>query len=111
MDAETNTLLIDWDQPFGLPPFAQIRAEDFRPAFERAMRLHSAELAAIAQHGGAAGFDNTVAAFDRAGTLLGRIQAVFYNLTASATSPALQAVQREMAAPLAAHWSAVYQDA
>ncbi|HSW08242.1 M3 family metallopeptidase, partial [Aquabacterium sp.] len=47
----------------------------------------------------------------RAGTLLGRIQAVFYNLTASATSPALQAVQREMAAPLAAHWSAVYQDA
>jgi hypothetical protein len=56
-------------------------------------------------------FDNTVAAFDRSGRLLGRIASVFYNLTASETSPALQAVQRQMAAPLAAHDSAVYMDA
>ncbi len=110
MDAQTNTLLIDWDQPFGLPPFAQIRAEDFPAAFERAMRVHQQELAAIAQQAAAPDFDNTAAAFDRAGRLLSRIQAVFSNLAASATSPALQAVQREMAAPLAAHWSAVYQD-
>ncbi|WP_395699269.1 M3 family metallopeptidase [Aquabacterium sp.] len=110
MDAQTNTLLIDWEQPFGLPPFAQIRAEDFPAAFERAMRVHQQELAAIGQQLGAPDFDNTVAAFDRAGRLLSRIQAVFSNLAASATSPALQAVQREMAGPLAAHWSAVYQD-
>jgi hypothetical protein len=40
-----------------------------------------------------------------------RASAVFYNLTASATDPALQAVQRRMAAPLADHDSAVYMDA
>jgi peptidyl-dipeptidase Dcp len=39
------------------------------------------------------------------------VEALFHNLAASATSDALQAVQREMAAPLAAHWSAVYMDA
>jgi peptidyl-dipeptidase Dcp len=110
MDAETNTLLIDWDQPFGLPPFAQIRPEDFKPAFERAMRLHHGELVAISRQAAAPDFDNTFASFDRAGALLARIERVFYNLAASATSPALQAVQRDMAGPLAAHWSGVYQD-
>ena len=52
----------------------------------------------------------TKRAFDRAGRLLGRLEALFYNLSASATSPALQAVQRDLAGPLAAHESAVYQD-
>jgi peptidyl-dipeptidase Dcp len=91
-------------------PFAQIRAEDFPAAFQRGMRLHQAELDAIAAQALPPDFNNTVAAFDRAGGLLDRLQSVFYNLGASATSPALQAVQREMAAPLAAHWSAVYQN-
>jgi peptidyl-dipeptidase Dcp len=110
MDAETNPLLIDWDQPHALPPFGRVRAEHFRPAFDRAMRLHKAELAAIAANPAPPDFDNTIAAFDRAGDMLARIEALFYSLTASATSPALQAVQREMAAPMAAHWSSVYQD-
>ena len=43
--------------------------------------------------------------------LLSRVESLFHNLAASATSDALQAVQREMAAPLSAHWSAVYMDA
>jgi peptidyl-dipeptidase Dcp len=110
MDVETNPLLIDWDQPHALPPFARVRAEHFRPALERAMRLHKAELVAIAANPAPPDFDNTIAAFDRAGDMLARIEALFYSLTASATSPELQAVQREMAGPMAAHWSSVYQD-
>jgi peptidyl-dipeptidase Dcp len=104
-------LLDRWDAPFGLPPFARIRPAHFKPALEQAMRAHLDELQAIALTPAAPTFDNTVAAFDRAGRLLGRIEAVFYNLTASDTSPELQAVQREMAAPLAAHANAVYMDA
>ncbi len=69
-----------------------------------------AELAAIAQEPAPPNFANTVAAFDRAGRLLDQVGAVFYALTASATSPALEAVQRAMAAPLAAHRNAVYMD-
>lgn len=111
MDAETNPLLIDWEQPYGLPPYGQVRADHVRPAFERAMRLHKAELAAIVANPAPPDFENTVAAFDRAGEMLARIETLFYSLTASATSPALQAVQREVAAPMAAHWSSVHQDA
>lgn len=106
-----NPLLQDWDTPYGLPPFAALRAEHFEPALREAMRQHRAELAAIASHPAPADFDNTVAAFDRAGRRLNRIAATFYTLTASATSPELQAVQRAVAAPMAAHGSAVYMDA
>ncbi|MDT7835680.1 M3 family metallopeptidase [Aquabacterium sp. OR-4] len=110
MDAITNPLLLDADQALALPAFDRIRAEHFGPAFERAMALHRAEIAAIVAHGAPPDFDNTVAAFDRAGALLNRVEAVFSNLTASATTPELQAAQRQLAGPVAAHWSAVHQD-
>ena len=111
MDAPTNALLIDGDATLTLPDFARIGPDDFRPAIERGMQLHRDELAALAAQTDAPDFANTVAAFDRCGSLLGRVLPVFYNLTASATSPALQAVQRALSAPLAAPDSAVYQDA
>jgi len=111
MDAPINPLLAPWDAPFGLPPFDQVRPEHFKPAFERGMSEHRDELARIATQREAPTFHNTLAAFDASGRLLSRVEALFHNLAASATSDALQAVQRAMAAPLAAHWSAVYMDA
>lgn len=108
---QDNPLLGEWSAPFGMPPFTAIQPSHFQPAVEAAMRIHREELDAIGGQTGTPDFDNTVAAFDRAGRLLARIVSVFYNLTASHTNPALQAVQRELAAPLAAHDSAVYMDA
>jgi len=106
-----NPLLQPWDTPHGLPPFSRFEPAHFQPAFEAAMQAHHGELQAIAQQAEAPSFDNTVAALDRSGRLLGRIESVFFNLTASETSPALQAVQREMAGPLAAHANSVYMNA
>ncbi len=107
----TNPLLADWKTPFGLPPFDSIRAADFAPAFEAAMKAQRDEVEAIAAQVAAPDFDNTVAAFDRSGRLLSRIEAAFHALAASHTSPEIQAAQRELAAPLAAHESAVMMDA
>ena len=111
MDDLTNALLIDDFQPLSLPAFDRIRAEDFSPALQRAMQLHRAEIAALGSAAAPADFANTAAAIDRSGSLLDRVEAVFHNLGASATSPALQAVQRALAGPVSAHWSAVQQDA
>ncbi|HZF79766.1 MAG TPA: M3 family metallopeptidase, partial [Rubrivivax sp.] len=108
---DSNPLLQDWNTPYGLPPFADVRAEHVEPALRQAMADHRQELAAIAGNSAAPDFDNTIAAFDRSGRRLGRVASAFYSLTASATSPALQAVQRAMAGPMAAHASAVYTDA
>ena len=106
-----NPLLQDWDTPYGLPPFEQLRPEHFAPALGEAMQRNRSELDAIAAQAAPPSFDNTVAAFDRCARLLARIESVFYNLTASHTSPELQAAQRELAAPLAAHYSAVFMHA
>ena len=105
---ETNPLLQPWSTPFGLPPFAEVRAEHFVPAFERAIALHRAEIEAIANQAEPPTFENTIAAFDRSGRLFWRIEGLFYNLTASETSPALQAAERELAPVVAAHHNAVY---
>ena len=107
-NTNTNPLLATWSTPHGIPPFAEIRAEHFVPAFETALAAHCRELDAIATQAAAPTFENTLLAFDRSGQLLARIDGVFGNLCGSETSPALQAAEREMAAPLAAHRNFIY---
>ncbi len=107
----SNPLLAPWMGPYGLPPFAATRAEHFAPAFSQAMRDHLADIDAIAGASEAPTFANTIAALDRAGRLLDRVSELFHNLASSETSPALQAVEREMAPQLAAHHSKVYTHA
>jgi peptidyl-dipeptidase Dcp len=109
--AALNPLLADWNTPYGLPPFAAVQAAHFGPAFEVVMAAHRAELDAIAQQSAPATFDNTLAALDQSGRLLERISLLFHNLTASETSPALQAAQLELAPRLAAHENALYMHA
>ena len=111
MDDNRNPLLQPWGTPYDLPPFAALRAEHFAPALRQAMQGHRAELDAIAAQPEPPSFDNTLTRFDASGRLLGRLQATFHNLCASDTSPALQQVQRDMAAPMAAHDNAVYMHA
>jgi peptidyl-dipeptidase Dcp len=105
---EANPLLQPWSAAHGLPPFAAIRPEHFAPAFDVAMREHRAELDAIASQAEPASFDNTVARLDASGRLMARLDGAFHNLCASETSDALQAVQRELAQPMAAHSNAIY---
>ena len=106
-----NPLLQTWTAPHALPPFAALRAQHFAPALMHAMRQHLDELDAIAAQPEVPSFDNTLARFDASGRLLSRLEAVFHNLCASETSPALQQVQRQLARPLAAHSHAVYMHA
>ena len=106
--ATSNPLLQPWDTPFGLPPFEAVRAEHFEPAFEVALKAHLTEVDAIGNDPAPPNFDNTIAALDRCGRRLRRIESLFENLGSSATSPALQAVERRMAPMLAGHDSAVF---
>ena len=107
-NATTNPLLRPWNTPYGLPPFEAIAAADFEPAFEVALAQRLAEIDAIAADPAPPTFDNTVAAVDRCGRLVARIDNLFHNLASSETSPALQAVETRMAPVLAAHDSAFF---
>jgi len=102
-----NPLLQRWETPYQLPPFDRVQPAHFTPALETAMRQHDAEIDAIANNAEPPTFANTSAALDRAGRMLTEIELLFHNLCASETSPALQAVEREMAPRLAAHHNAI----
>ena len=106
-----NPLLQSWNTVHGLPPFQEIATDHFAPAFDAALAEHLDDIERIAGSAQAPTFYNTIAALDRSGRLLDRTAALFYNLTASETSPALQAVERDMAPRLAAHHNTVYTNA
>ncbi|HEX4978143.1 MAG TPA: M3 family metallopeptidase [Nocardioides sp.] len=88
--------------PFELPPFADIRAEHYRPAFEAGVAEHLAEVAAIAADPEPPTFANTVEALERSGRLLDRTMRVFVEMASSMGTPPM----RELEAELMPLWSA-----
>ena len=92
-----NPLLAPWAAPFGAPPFADIRPEHFRPAFEAALAERAAEIDAIAGDAAPACFANTIEALERGGRALDRVSAVFFNLLGADGSDALEAIERDVA--------------
>ena len=103
----TNPLLSDWTGPFALPPFAQIRDEDFAPAFDAALDEARAKIKAIAENAAPATFDNTIKALELAEGTLDRVAGVFYNLSSADSTPAREALQRDLAPRMAAFSSEV----
>jgi peptidyl-dipeptidase Dcp len=106
--APDNPFFRDWTGPFGVPPFGEIAPEHFRPAFERALAEHAAEVEAVAGNEAPPTFENTVAALERSGEPLTRLLKVFYSLCGAHTNDALLAIEREMSPVLAAHWNRFY---
>jgi peptidyl-dipeptidase Dcp len=100
---QANPLLSEWTTPFGVPPFDQIKEEHFLPAHKEAIARHEAEIEAIASSEEPPSFANTIEALDASGELLGRVRAVFQNLTGAETNDELQAIARETAPMMAAH--------
>lgn len=97
-----------WNTRFELPAFGAIKAEHYGPAFERGIADHLSEIDAIAANGEPATFENTIVAFEKAGTLLHRVSRVFWNLSGSDTNEAMQAVERDISPKIAAHYSTIY---
>ncbi len=106
MQAE-NILLQDWQTPFKIPPFEAIRDEDFLPALEEGMRLHLAEVDAIANDPAPPTFANTIEALERAGRELDKTASVFFNLSAADTNDERQRIERILSPMLANHGMAI----
>ncbi|RKS06845.1 peptidyl-dipeptidase Dcp [Nocardiopsis sp. Huas11] len=93
--------------PYGLPDFAAVREEHFVPAYERGMADHLAEVEAIAHDPEPPTFDNTLAALERSGRILHRVQTVLDTLAESDGSEGIWAIEREMAPRIARHRDAI----
>ncbi len=106
-----NALLTEWTTEFGLPPFAAIADADFGPAFDAALAEARGNIAAIAGAAEAPTFANTIAALELAEGLLDRVSGVFYNLAGADSTPAREALQRDLAPKLSAFASEVTNNA
>ncbi len=78
MTKSTTPLLTPWTGPYGgVPPWDAVRVEDFEPAFDVAIEAAAHEIDAIANNPEPPTFDNTIAAFERAGRVVERLEALF----------------------------------
>ena len=109
--AVENPLLKVWTTPFETPPFAEIAPEHFMPAFEQAFADHAAEIVAIINDPAVPDFANTITELERAGKLLGRVSAVFYDLVGAHSNPALLEIDKEISLRQARHWNPITMNA
>jgi len=106
-----NPLLAKWEGPYGgVPPFDRVQVADFKPALEAAMTENLAEIDRIAKDPAAPTFENTIAAMERAGRTLDRVQTIYGVFGSTMNGPEFQVVQREMAPRLAAFSDQVTQN-
>ncbi|MDR0334258.1 MAG: M3 family metallopeptidase [Dysgonamonadaceae bacterium] len=104
---ETNPLLMEWNTPFGTPPFQLIKEHHYIPAYEVAMKEQNAEIDAIVNNPDAPTFENTIVAYDQTGRLMRRIASVFGGINGAHTTPAMQQVARDLNPILSAHSNAI----
>ena len=106
----TNPLLTPSTLPYQLPPFAEIKVEHYRPAFDEALALHDAEIASITDNPTAPTWENTVEALERSGQDLDRVMAVFGNLSGTDVTDEMEEIAADIYPRLSAHYDAIYQN-
>ncbi|MDP1642365.1 MAG: M3 family metallopeptidase [Phenylobacterium sp.] len=110
--ADGAPLLAPWTGPYGgVPPFDQVKIADFAPALEAAMAQELAEIEAIANNPAPPTFDNTIAALERAGAALDRVNTSYWVWGGTLSNPEMRAVETAMAPRLSAHADKILQNA
>lgn len=106
-----NPFFEEWNTPEGVPPFEQIQAGDYLPAFEEGIKQQQAEIKAIIDNPETPTFENTLAAMDASGELLDKVSYVFFNITESDGSDELDEVMAKVLPMVSEHSDNIYMDA
>ncbi len=105
-----NPLLAPWTAPHELPPYALVKTEQFGPAMDAGLAEAWTQIDAIASSTAAPTFENTIEAMEKGGKLFNRVAMMFYGLTGTDTTPEIQALERDFAPKLTAHYMRIAQD-
>ena len=102
-----NPLLETYKTPHQTIPFNVIKTEDYFPAFEEAMKQHTAEVDAIINNPQTQTFENTIIALEHTGKLLNKVGSPFFNLLSSETTDELQAIAEKVSPILTEHSNSI----
>ncbi len=110
-DRSDNPFFADkYNTPFEVPPFDKIDNEHYLPAIEEGIKRHRAEIDAIINNPEPPTFENTIVAYDQAGEMLSRVNAVFGGLRSAEINPRMQEIARETTPMLSAHSNSIRMD-
>jgi peptidyl-dipeptidase Dcp len=103
-----NPLIAPWAGQYGgVPPWDQMTPAHFPRALETALTEQRHEIDAIVANHQAPSFENTIAAMERSGLTLDRVERMFGVARQNVTTPEYQALEREWQPKLAAHADAI----
>ncbi|MBN1117579.1 MAG: M3 family metallopeptidase [Bacteroidales bacterium] len=105
-----NPLLADWNTPFHVPPFDEIKNENYLPAFEEAIKMHQHEIDVIITNSTEPNFENTIYPLDKSGDLLQRISLVFFNIDGANTSEEIQQIALKVGPMLNEHYDNIFMN-
>jgi peptidyl-dipeptidase Dcp len=106
-----SVLLQPWSGPYGgVPPWHQVRPDEFVPAFDVAMEEATKEIEAIANNPQPATFENTIVALEDAGRPLQRLQALFGVHSSNLNVDPIPEIQRVVAPRLAKFEDSITQN-
>ncbi len=94
-----NPFLTEWDTPYGIPDFTNIKEKHYIPAIEEGIRLQQAEIEAIVGNEAEPTFENVVEAYEASGSVLDRVLLVLFNIAESDATESMQKIV-EQALPL-----------
>jgi peptidyl-dipeptidase Dcp len=101
---EKNPLLVEnWDTPYQVPPFAQIKTKHFKPAILEGMKLQKEEIQAIIDNPDAPTFENVILAMENSGYILNRAFYIFEAFTSSDCSDEIAALEEELSPIISKH--------
>ena len=107
IQAMENPFYKNYKTQFEIPPFSEIEEKHFMPAYFKGMEEHNNEIEQIIQNTEKPSFENVIIAMERSGELLDKVNAVFFNLSGSATNEKLQEIEKEISPKLYQHYDSI----
>ena len=102
-----NPFLTEYQTPFKVVPFDQIKTEHYMPAFEAGMKEQLEEIDAIVNNEETPTFQNTILPYDKSGETLSRVSSVFFNILECNSDDELLALAEEVMPMLSKHGDAI----
>lgn len=106
----TTSALLKWTGFEGLPDFSLIKDEDFKPAFEEALRSAEEEVEAIAALTEPATLNNFLEPFELSGKKLDHVCSIFFLRSGAYSNDKIQALEQEIAPKLSRYSSKIMMD-
>lgn len=106
-----SILLLPWTGPFGgVPPWRQVRPEEFMSAFDAAIASSTREIEAIADNPEPPSFENTMVALEKSGKALERVQTIFDVHSSNLKLGPIKDIEKAVAPVLSKHFDSITQN-